>query len=102
MLCKVNGNVLVIMVYDFVRIVFVLVENYENVRLDYFEEVVKYFLYKFGIKVNDCMVSLKEVCFFIILEVGSGIGKFIWVMVKVLLDKNVRVIVSEFLESMCE
>lgn len=42
-LCKVNGNVSVIMAYDFARIAFASAENYENVRSEYPEEAVKYF-----------------------------------------------------------
>ena len=90
------------MAYDFARKAFASAENYENVRSDYPEEAVKYFLHKLDIKVNDRTVSSKEARPFTILEVGSGTGKFTRVMVKVLSDKNVRVIASEPLESMCE
>lgn len=87
---------------DFARKAFASAKNYEDVRSEYPEEAVKYFLDKLGVKDDNSRVSSTEARPFTILEVGCGTGKFTRVMAKVLTDKNVRVIASEPLESMYE
>lgn len=77
--------------------------NYEKVRSDYAVEAVEFLLQKLGVKDNDSGPnSCRGDRPFTILELGCGTGKFTRVMVKVLAGKNVRVIASEPLPSMCE
>lgn len=85
-------------VFNVVWKVFVLVVNYEKVWLDYFVEVVEFLLKKFGVIDNEVLKLIGN-WLFMILEFGCGIGKFIWVMVKLLMElgKKVKVIVSDFL-----
>ena len=78
--------------------------NYENVRANYSREAVEFFLRKLGVNWDnhDKAAENQTDRPFTILEVGCGTGKFTRVMLEVLKDKNVRVIASEPLQSMCE
>ena len=78
--------------------------NYENVRANYSREAVEFFLSKLGVNWDnhDKAAENQTDHPFTILEVGCGTGKFTRVMLEALKDKNVRVIASEPLQSMCE
>ena len=75
--------------------------NYEHVRSKYAVEEVDFLWQKLGVKDNDSLNSTGDRPF-TILELGCGTGKFTRVMLKVLTGKNVRVIASEPLQSMCD
>ncbi|KAL9985922.1 hypothetical protein ACROYT_G008376 [Oculina patagonica] len=75
--------------------------NYEHVRSGYAVEAVEFLLQKLGVKDNDSSNSTRDRPF-TILELGCGTGKFTRVMVEVLTGKNVRVIASDPMQSMCD
>lgn len=87
-------------VSDVVRKAFASASNYEHVRSEYPVEAVEFLLQKLGVKSNDATSITDRP--FTILELGCGTGKFTRVMIKVLTGKNLRVIASEPLQSMCE
>ena len=89
-------------VSDVARKAFASAKNYEHVRSEYPEEAVEYLLQKLGVKDDNGTNRSAEARPFTILEVGCGTGKFTRVMAKLLTGKNIRVIASEPLESMCE
>ena len=83
---------------------FLSASNYENIRHDYAFEAVEFLLHKLGLR-NKNPTDITDAgtdrpC--TILELGCGTGKFTRVMLKVLKGKNVKVIASEPLTSMCE
>lgn len=88
-------------VSDVAQRAFASAANYEHVRSEYAVEAVDFLLQKLGVKDNDSPDSTGDRPF-TILELGCGTGKFTRVMVEVLTGKNVRVIASEPLQSMCE
>ena len=80
---------------------FLSASNYENIRHDYAFEAVDFLLHKLGLRSeNPTDAGTDRPC--TILELGCGTGKFTRVMLKVLKGKNVKVIASEPVTSMCE
>ena len=85
---------------DFVQRAYVGASHYENVRQDYPEEAVEFFLNNLGVK--DIVTQDRP---FTILEVGCGTGKFTRVMLKILdliEDQNIKVIASDPHQNMYE
>ena len=87
-------------VSDFVERAFFEASNYENVRPGYPVDAVKFFLEKLGALNSDD--NCNESRPFTILELGSGTGKLTRTILEVLMGKNIRVIASDPVKSMCE
>ena len=87
-------------VSDFVERAFFEASNYENVRPGYPVDAVKFFLEKLGALNSDdnCNQSRPVT----ILELGSGTGKLTRTMLEVLKGKNITVIASDPVKTMCE
>ena len=92
------------LVSDVVREAFASASKYENVRQEYPVKAVEFLLNKLGLRGEDptriANTGTDRPC--TILELGCGTGKFTRVMLKVLKGKNVKVIASEPVTSMCE
>ena len=92
------------LVSDVVREAFASASKYENVRQEYPVKAVEFLLSKLGLRGEDLTrvtnTSTDRPC--TILELGCGTGKFTRVMLKVLKGKNVKVVASEPVTSMCE
>ena len=91
-------------VSNIARKAFLSASNYENIRYAYPFEAVEFLLRKLDPRNKDPtdITDADTDRPFTILEVGCGTGKFTRVMLKVLEGKNVKVIASEPLTSMCE
>ena len=81
-------------ILKFSRSGFASASDYEKVRQDYPIEAVKFSLEKLRLLDNNTTK--------VVLELGSGTGKFTCVMLEVLKDRDVRVTASDPLEHMCE
>ena len=92
------------LVSDVVREAFASASKYENVRQEYPGKAVEFLLNKLGLRGEDLTrvtnTGTDHPC--TILELGCGTGKFTGVMLKVLKGKNVKVVASEPVTSMCE
>ena len=86
------------------RKAFASASNYEDVRQDYPVEAVEFLLNNLGLRDKEPMNITDPATDrpFTILELGCGTGKFTRAMLKVLKGKDVKVIASEPLQSMCE
>ena len=71
--------------------------NYEQVRPYYPREPVEFLLENLGL-----FKSVQPESPLVVLELGSGTGKFTRVMLEVLEGKNVRIIASDPMKSMCD
>ena len=76
--------------------------NYHQARPDYTRELAEYFLRKLNLIGEDGSPTKSGPDPVMVLELGSGTGKFTRVMLEALDGTNVRVIASDPVENMCK